>query len=698
MANASVSPELLWQPKLAGKTPMDGYRRHVNHRFHQNLQTTKDLHKWSVQQPQDFWRDLYDYLGFTPRLPQHLIKAYDDTVPMSSNSPFFPGLRFNYAENAMFANPDPHAIALVGVREGIDLSRQDGAEQLTWHAFREKVRLTASALRHMGIKQGDRVAALVANSIWAMILFHASAAIGAIFTSISPELGLEGCVARLKQVTPRVMFVDSNTVYKGKTVSTAKKVEQILGRLGPRPQVFVVPITTSGQTAHPSIEDFLAQAHPSDPLTFAPTSFNDPLMICYSSGTTGAPKCIVHRHGLLLQLKKIAAIHNSTTPADVILQYSSTSWVVFYVMCGYFACGAKTIVYNGSPMYPDARQLLRMVEKYRVTYFGSSPRYLLEVEMAGCVPREEFDLSALRIVYTTGATLSVQQYRWFYQAFPNEVHLCNTAGGTDTATSLIAADPCRPIYAGEMQIAALGMDVDIADPVTGDSILQSGEAGEMIVRTPFPSMPCFFWGDEGNKKYKESYFERFDTIDVWAQHDWLSCNPKTGGLVMHGRSDGVLSESDLFCMMYPPVLLLTVLKDPSGIRFGSGEIYAIVEAAPLNTQISNSLCVGRRRPQDTDEEVFLFVVMAKGHTLTPELSQTIRQAIRNALSARHVPKYVIEVPDVPVTINGKKVETAVKQVLGGKDVTPSNTVSNPEMIGYFKRFRDIESQPRAARL
>ena len=239
------------------------------------------------------------------------------------------------------------------------------------------------------------------------------------------------------------------------------------------------------------------------------------------------------------------------------------------------------------------------------------------------------------------------------------------------------------------------MDVDIADPATGMSITSTGEAGEMIVRKPFPSMPCFFWGDAGNKIYKSSYFERFENIDVWAQHDWLSCNPKTGGLVMHGRSDGVLSTFLEHSNIYQRT---DCRLDPSGIRFGSGEIYAIVEAAPWNTQISNSLCVGRRRPQDQDEVVFLFVVMARGHSFTQALANGVKQAIRQALSARHVPAFVLEVPDVPVTINGKKVEIAVKQVLGGKDVKASNTVSNPEMIGYFSRYRDLESEPRAAKL
>lgn len=211
-------------------------------------------------------------------------------------------------------------------------------------------------------------------------------------------------------------------------------------------------------------------------------------------------------------------------------------------MCGHFSTGACSIVYNGSPMHPSVNHLLRMAEKYRATFFGTSPRYLLELEMSKTVPKRDFDLSSLRMVYTTGATLSANQYRWFYSAFPSATAICNTAGGTDTATSLIAADPCGPIYAGEMQVFGLGMDVDVADPETGESILQSGEAGEMVIRKPYPSMPCFFWGDEDGSLYRSSYFERFDNVDIWAQHDWLSCNPKTGGYVMHGRSDGVLSK------------------------------------------------------------------------------------------------------------------------------------------------------------
>ncbi|KXT04662.1 hypothetical protein AC578_2121 [Pseudocercospora eumusae] len=664
-------PELLWTTPTPGQTSMDKYRRHVNTRFYQNLRTSHDLHRWSVERPHDFWRDLYSYLELKPRLPPGK-KAYDDTIPISKNPKWFHGLEMNYAENALFSNPDDSAIALIGLRDDSETS-----SMLTWRQFRDQVRIAASALRNCGIQKGDRVAALVATSIPAQVLYHASASIAAIFTCISPDLGLEGCVSRLKQVRPTIIFADSHTIYKGKAVSTISKVESIVKRLELQPQLFIVPLKPLPTTL-PIFDDFLRKAKPHDELTFTRVPFNYPLMICYSSGTTGDPKCIVHQHGLILQLKKIAVVHNNTTPKDVIMQYSSTSWVVFYVMNGYFASGATTIVYNGSPIYPNAKQLLRICEKYGVTYFGTSPRYLLELEMSKTIPKKEFDLKSLRIVYTTGATLSAEQYRWFYRSFPSRVHLCNTAGGTDTATSLIAADPAGPVYAGEMQIFALGMDVDVAHPETGQSILESGDAGEMIVRRPFPSMPCFFWGDEGGAKYRESYFSRFDNIDVWAQHDWLQYNAKTGGLIMHGRSDGVLN--------------------PSGIRFGSGEIYSIVEAPPFTEEISQTLCVGRRRPQDKDEDVFLFCVMLEGHKMTPELVNAIRSAIKSSLSARHVPRFIIPVPEVPTTINGKKVESAIKQTISGKDVNPSNTVSNPHAIAYFKRFREIDREPRPARL
>lgn len=469
-----------------------------------------------------------------------------------------------------------------------------------------------------------------------------------------------------------------------------------------KPQVFLIPMSQHA-TKYQTLEDFLKHASPSDKLEFKRVAFTHPLVIVYSSGTTGAPKCIVHQHGIILNLKKVSMLHSSLNSRDVILQYTNTSWIMFQIQVGHLATGACLICYDGSPMYPDVRQMLRILEKHRVTYFGTSPRYLLELEIAKVVPKTEFDLKALKMVNTTGAPLSKEQYQYFYRSFPYSVHLNNTAGGTDTATTLLGCDPAGPLHFGELTTAALGIDADIADPVTGQSIKESGEAGELVVRKPFPSMPPFFFADPEGRAYRSSYFERFSNLnpsdknaDVWAQSDWVSYNPRTGGFVMHGRSDGVLN--------------------PSGIRFGSGEIYAIVEASPFNDEIADTLCVGRRRESDKDEVVFLFVKMLEGKPWSSDLERRLRTAVGDGLSKRHVPRFIIEVPEIPVTINGKKasaqfapvsgfsliifaqVEIAVKQIISGRDVKISSTVANPEALKGYAQFRDMESQPKSSKL
>ncbi|KAK6386175.1 hypothetical protein LTS17_001750 [Exophiala oligosperma] len=611
-----------------------------------------------------------------------MTKAYDDTVPMSSIPAFFPGHKLNYAENILSENPNPETAAVIGLVEGDDDFLNKPREVLSWRQFRERVRETSSALKRSGIKKGDRVAAIVGASVWAVVLFHATASMGAIFTSISPELGLSGCVSRLQQVQPSIIFFDSHAIYKAKATSTAEKRRQILCQLKPMPQVYVIPVTNKGGSVIdddvPWIEEFLSRASASDELTFERVPFNHPLIICYSSGTTGTPKCIVHSHGLILQLKKISVVHDCLGPEDIVTQYASTSWVVFYGMCGHLSSGAGIVLYNGSPLYPDAKQLLRICDTFKVSFLGLSPRLLLEMEMSGAQPKLEFELSRLKTLHTTGAPLSAEQYQWISRAFPPDMQICNIAGGTENGTALIALDPDGPVRVGEMQTESLGISIDILDAETGESIADTGEPGELVITMPYPSMPSFFWGDKGGKIYREAYFERFSDKDVWAQHDWLKKNPSTGGFVMLGRSDGVLN--------------------PSGIRFGSGEIYAIVEKEPLLSYFNNVLCVGRRRPQDVDEQVFLFVVMKPATPFTSKIREEIKSAIRANLSPRHVPKFVLPVPDVPMTINGKRVETIIKKIISGKDVQPSATVTNPQSVEYFKRFRSLEQEPKDAKL
>ncbi|ETI26012.1 acetoacetate-CoA ligase [Cladophialophora carrionii CBS 160.54] len=731
--SASMSqPELLWTPSDPESTLISQYRHRINHKFSQSLKDSHDLHTWTVRNPHEFWIDLYDYCGIIPPLPKHTKLAYNPNLRLRDVPTFFPGLRLNYAENVLVPNTqrDPHAIALVGLRE----NGLSNPENITWAELTELVRLTRSAMVRQGIQQGDVIAALMANSIWIIVLFLASASIGAVFTSVSPDLGVPGCVSRFSQVEPKWLFTDTDLALRGTRPSMMGKVLQILRSLPrdkPKPKVVFVPtchkphLKTNLQYVRPvndaiSLATFLEASRPADKLTYTRMPTDQPLVIVYSSGTTGEPKCIVSPHISILNYKKISLLHNGLTPQSTVFQYSSTSWILWNVMNGHLSVGAKVICYDGGALYPDPSTMLRIIERFRATYWGTSPRYLLELEQSGILDPssptyQKLDLSSLTLVTCTGATLTTEQFTWFYHPVrgispTRKIHLSSVAGGTDIASSWIATNPAGPVYANEMQLWALGHDCDILDSETGESIAHTGMPGELVCRKPFPSMPCRFWGDTGNKKYMEAYFEKFpisrdgnaesktvskkwswlpgkandkadalEYLDVWAQHDFITRNPKTGGLQILGRSDGVLN--------------------PSGIRFGSSEIYNIVEGPQFNTLISDTLCVGRRRSHDKDETVFLFVIMAPGHEndFTPALVDRIKSAIREGLSPRHVPKFVFQVKDIPYTVNGKKVEIAVKKVISGANVKVSSTVRNPASLQEYERFRDIEREAGSSR-
>ncbi|KEF60784.1 acetoacetate-CoA ligase [Exophiala aquamarina CBS 119918] len=692
-------PVPLWTPPDPEATPMARYRQHVNSKFSQNLKDSHQLHKWTVSNRHEFWIDLYEYCGITPALPKHTKLAYDPSLRLRDIPTFFPGHKLNYAENVLVPNTaaNPDALALVGLREG----GLDNPENITWAELTELVRLARSALVRQGIKKNDIVAALMANSIWIIVLFLASSSIGAIFSSVSPDMGVSGCVSRFAQVSPKLLFADVDLAIRGVRPGMMTKVLQILKALPaktPKPQVVCVPTSHCPHLQHNleyikplgiSLNTFLLKSRPTDKLVYARLPTDHPLVIVYSSGTTGEPKCIVSPHISILNYKKIALLHNSLSPDSTVFQYSSTSWILWNVMNGHLSVGAKVICYDGGALYPDPSTMLRICDKFKATYWGTSPRYLLELEQS-CVKPSSFDLSHLRLVTTTGATLTGEQFQWFYSAFPTQIHLSSVAGGTDIASSWVATNPAGPVYVNEMQMWALGHDCDILDTTTGESIAATGEPGELVCRNTFPSMPCRFWGDAGHQKYREAYFEKFwikdpqtgkeDWLDVWAQHDFILMNPTTRGVQILGRSDGVLN--------------------PSGIRFGSSEVYNIVEGPAFNAVLADTLCVGRRRKHDKDETVFLFVIMAQGHEgdFDDALIARIKAAVRDGLSARHVPKFVFRVNEIPYTINGKKVEIAVKKVISGLDIKVSSTVRNPACLKDFERFRCVEREPRAERL
>ncbi|KAL3462145.1 hypothetical protein BJX64DRAFT_299776 [Aspergillus heterothallicus] len=666
-----MAAQPVWQPVLpADQIPINIYREHVNRKFGQDLRSSQDLHRWSVTRPHDFWIDLHEYTDIVPPLPRDMTQAYDPSLPMSAVPKFFEGATVNYAEN-VFHKKTLDKTALIGIREGKNL---DG-DVWSWAQLRETVRVLRSALVHSGIAQGDRVGAIISTSVWSVALLLATASIGAIWTSIAPDIGEEGCVSRLDQISPKILFADDSSTFKGKSHSNVRKIQKIVHRLSHTPQVFLIPLSSTPQSTFPTLATFTSRAIRSDPLEFTRVPYSHPLYILYTSGTTGQPKCLVHAHSVIIQHKKTSLLHNSLTHDDVVFQYSSTSWVLWNIMVGHLASGATLVLYDGSPLFPTPAAMLDIVARHRVTYWGTSPRYLQELEMSGCVPKNVpgLNLSSLKMVQTGGSHLAASQYEWFYRSFRRTIHLTSVTGGTDLVTSWIGTDPAGPVFAGEIQLPMLGQDVDIADPVTGESIAATGRHGEFVCRSPFPSMPVFFWGDGDGSRYQETYFDLWPR--VWAQHDWASLNPVTRGWMVHGRSDGVLN--------------------PQGIRFGSSDIYSIVEAALFNEVISATLCVGRRRASiDSDEIVFLFVVMQTPHSLSDGLVRDLKDAIRKGLSSRHVPRFIIEVPAIPMTVNGKKIETLVKKIIctGKLPGTVSNTVANPECLAEFQKFYTLEER------
>ncbi|XP_014562563.1 hypothetical protein COCVIDRAFT_21621 [Bipolaris victoriae FI3] len=695
-----TAPRRLWDHPNPQTTWMWRFKQSLEDATGLKFPVYEDLHNYSVTDRSDFWRFTFSFLSLVYEGPIPSV-VVTETARIDSIPEWFSGVHLNWAENVLFAGneagkpvyspgKEDGKIAILEVKEG--MTQQ--VRPVTWQELRTRVGRLSQAMRARGVHKGDRIAVVANNSVDTLTVFLATTSIGGIFSSISTDVGARGILERLSQIRPKYVFVDDRALYNRKEIDLRPVMQQIcqglreftefqgvvaLVRFPDRP-ADIAAIAKSYKLA-----DFLSVAT-SDTLIFERCRFSDPFLIVYSSGTTGKPKCIVHCiGGVLLNGCKESRLHRSIDHTSVHLQYTTTGWIMYLVSVLSLVLGAKIVMYDGSPFVPDPANLIRLASSTGVTHLGISPRFLQTLRENNISPRKVADLSRLQTLSSTGMVLSDSLFEWVYdEAFPSTIHLDNSSGGTDLAGAFTAGNPLLPLYVGGCQSKALGLAVEVfeAGQNTDGSIqkgnsLPIGQAGELVCTAPFPSMPVNFWGSGGPRRYFESYFSQFD--NVWTHGDFVMVHPTTKQIIFLGRADGVLN--------------------PSGIRFGSAEIYGVIEAS-FADQIADCVCVGQKRVQDTDEKVILFLLLRPGHIFTNKLVDEIKSAIRRQLSPRHVPQFVFETPEIPVTFNGKKVELPVKQIVSGNSITPSRAIANPKCLDYYYQFSKDDvlhaaSQPSA---
>ncbi|KAK7005906.1 AMP-binding domain-containing protein [Favolaschia claudopus] len=650
----------IWKPANPSFTAVERFRRSINSKHGLHLKDYHDLHRYSVES-YTFWLDLWEFLGIISSVPPKKVfeEGYIPEVPR-----WFPEARLNYAENLLSRRDDGICCTASG-ESGV-------VRHISWRELNEMVRQMARALRHHGLEKGDRVAAIINNTPTAIVICLAVASIGGIYSSTATDMGTQGLLDRYRQIKPKFVFAETEVQYAGKVINLVSKISDVVRDLQSHglQHAIVLPSLVSGKEfavpGSSSLARFLS-ADDGGALTFEQLPFGQPLYILYSSGTSGPPKCIVHSAGgVLMQGKKECHLNLGMGPGDTYFQYTTTGWMMWTFVMAVLANGARTIVYDGSPFYPDVRTYLKFVSDQNCSGLGTSPRFLAEIQGQGIHPREIASFEALKTLMVTGAVLTSPLFKWAQSAFGERVHVISTSGGTDICTGFVAGCPSLPVYPGEIQVKSLGMKVEVFD-AEGNNIEHTGVAGELVCTRPHISLPVKFWGDESGAKFRDTYYSTYP--GVWRQGDFIVVNPKTKGILVLGRSDGVLN--------------------PSGVRFGSGEIYNVLEQ--FTKEVDDYLCVGQRRPQDKDERVLLFLKMRNGKKLENRLVEQIKAAIRKALSARHVPSFIFQVEDIPYTVNGKRIEIAVKQIVSGSNLKPSGTVANPESLQLYYKYRDLET-------
>jgi len=646
--------QMLWQPsrERINRSNMIRFMEYVNGRFRVGLNDYPELYEWSVRNIPDFWAAIWDFMDVIHS------RGYDQVVDDPDKMPgarWFSGARLNFAENLLRHRDDEPAIIFWG--------EAHEPRSITFARLYDEVARVAASMREMGIQPGDRVVGYMPNMPETVVAMLAATSLGAVWSSCSPDFGTQGVLDRFGQIQPRLLFTVDGYSFKGKLLDLRDRLGRILEQIPSVERVVMVPFLESepdisGVPKAVGYEAFCTD-NPGE-IEFEQLPFEHPVYIMYSSGTTGKPKCMVHgAGGVLVNHLKELALHTDLARGDRLFYFTTCGWMMWNWMVSALACGSTIVLYDGNPFYPDPRVLWRMAEQEGITAFGTSAGYITALQNAGVKPGREFDLSPLSSLMSTGSPLPAEGFEFVYSEIKRDLQLASISGGTDLIGCFFLGNPIGPVYAGELQCRGLGMKVQAFDE-EGNPVIN--QKGELVCTAAFPSMPLYFWNDPDGAKYHDAYFDVFP--GVWRHGDFIEINDR-GGVVIYGRSDATLN--------------------PGGVRIGTAEIYRQVD---LLEEIEDSLVVGQEWGKD--QRVVLFAKPNPGYELNEDLRQRIKKTIRENASPRHVPAKIVQVPDIPYTLNMKKVELAVKRTLQGEEVKNKDALRNPESLEYFRDIPELQ--------
>ncbi|MEO1258070.1 MAG: acetoacetate--CoA ligase [Bacteroidota bacterium] len=649
----------LWNPspEFVDQSHLRDYQSWLDKKKGLSFPDYQSLWQWSIDHVADFWESLWEYFDIISHSPYQ--KVLSGTMPEAK---WFEGATLNYAEH-VFRRRNDQQPAIIFASEKYDI------HEFSWEEMQSQVASMAAFLKAKGVKKGDRVAAFLPNIPEATYAFLAAASIGATWSSCSPDFGANSVADRFSQIEPKVLFACDGYTYNGKPHDKTLIVKELCEKLPSVERLIIIPYLDAERSAAfinespdlPGAVLWNDTFRTGQSIQFEPVPFDHPIYVLYSSGTTGIPKAITHSHGgNLLEHLKYLHFHNDVHPGERFFWFSTTGWMMWNFVNASFLAGATVVLFEGSPGFPNLSRLWKFAEEARINHFGTSAPFLTACMKKGLQPGATFDLTHLRSIGSTGAPLPPEAFEWVYESVKKDLWLCSMAGGTDICTAWVGGCPTRPVIKGEIQCRCLGACLEAwneaGDPVTG-------EVGELIVTQPMPSMPIFFWGDENHARYKASYFEMYP--GVWRHGDWIEVT-ENDGLIIHGRSDATLNRG--------------------GVRIGTAEIYNAVNKVDA---VKDSLIVNLELAGGRDY-MPLFVLLNENEQLDDGLKKKIRTTLRSEYSPRHVPDAIIEVPDIPYTISGKKLEAPVKKILMGKSVEKAankDSMRNPGSLEFFISFK-----------